>query len=167
MIQNRPMVMAVIFLLSLRRSFICAVRIYGIVLLCVALATSAKAEGETLYGALIVATNVEHPTPPPEELRSQAASLHTVFGYNEFRLLGQKRKLVSKGTEDWLVPSREFFLRVDTKNPISGGYALGLELLKEDRVIVEADVKLNRDRPLFIRGPLVGQGQLIILLMVL
>ena len=161
------MVMAVIFLLSLRRSVMCAARVCGLLLLCVGLAASAKAEGETLYGALIVATNVEHPPPPPDELRSQAESLHTVFGYNEFRLLGQKRKLVSKGTEDWLVPSRQFFLRVDTKNPVAGGYALGLELLKEDRVIVEADVKLNRDRPLFIRGPLVGQGQLIILLMVL
>ena len=114
-----------------------------------------------------MATNAEHPASPPEEIRGQASSLHAVFGYNEFRMLGQKSKFVAKGTEDWLVPSRQFFLRVDTKNAVAGGYALGLELRKEDRVIVEADVKLNRERPLFIRGPFVGQGQLIILLMVL
>ncbi len=125
------------------------------------------AEGDTLYGALIMATNAEHPALPPEELRTQAGNLHTVFGYNEFRVLGQKRKVVAKGPEDWLVPSRQFFLRVDTKSPTAGGYALELELLKEDQVIVEAEVKLNRERPLFIRGPFVGQGQLIILLMVL
>ena len=135
--------------------------------LCVAGAASARAQGSTLYGALIMATKAEHPTPPPEELRTQATSLQTVFGYNQFRVLGQKRESVKKGPEDWLVPSRQFFLRVDTKNPIPGGYALGLELLKEDRVIVDADVKLNRERPLFISGPFVGQGQLIILLMVL
>ena len=129
--------------------------------------TRARADGDTLYGALIVATNVEHPAPPSEELQGQAANLHAVFGYNEFRVLGQKRKNVTKGLEDWLVPSRQFFLRVDTKGLLPGGYLLGLELLKEDRVIVEADVKLNRERPLFIRGPFVGQGQLIILLMVL
>lgn len=130
-------------------------------------AISAKAQSDTLYGALILATNAEHPAPTPEELRSQAGSLRTVFGYNEFRVLGHKREQIQKGTEDWLVPSRQFFLRVDTKNPVPGGYALGLELLKDDHVIVDADVKLNRERPLFIRGPFVGQGQLIIVLMVL
>ncbi len=127
----------------------------------------AQAQEDTLYGALILATNADHPPPPPEELRTQAANLRAVFGYNEFRVLGRKRKVVTKGTEDWLVPSRQFFLRVDTKNPVAGGYALGLKLLDEDRVLVEAEVKLNRERPLFIRGPFVGQGQLIILLMVL
>ena len=65
------------------------------------------------------------------------------------------------------MPSRQFFLRVDTKNPLPGGYALGLTLLRENRVLVQADVKLCRDQPLFIRGPFVGQGQLLILLMVL
>lgn len=138
-----------------------------LVLLGLAGAGSAQAQDETLYGALILATKVDYPAPPPEELRGQAASLRTVFGYNEFRVLGHRRESVKKGTEDWLVPSRQFFLRVDTKNPVTGGYLLGLELLKEDRVIVQADVKLNRERPLFISGPLVGQGQLIILLMVL
>ena len=130
-------------------------------------ASTARAEGETLYGALIMATNVEHPSQPPEELRSQAANLHTIFGYNEFRVLGNKRKPVTKVPEDWLVPSKQFFLRVDTKNPVPGGYVFGLELLKDDHPIVEANVRLNRERPLFISGPFVGRGQLIILLMVL
>ena len=130
-------------------------------------ARSAQAEGDVLYGALILATKVEHPAAPPEELRTQAANLQTVFGYNQFRLLGQKRKTVETGTEDWLVSSRKFFLRVDTKNPVENGYALGLELLRDDRPIVSADVNLNRQRPLYIRGPFVGEGQLLILLMVL
>ena len=128
---------------------------------------SASAQGDVLYGALILATKSDHPHPPPEELRTQADNLKTVFGYDEFRLLGQKKKAVPKGSEDWLVPSRRFFLRVDTKNPVPGGYLLGLELKRENSVLVHADVKLSRDQPLFIRGPFVGQGQLIILLMVL
>ncbi len=127
----------------------------------------ASAQGDVLYGALILATNAEHPEAPPEEVRAQAANLHTVFGYNQFRLLGQKRKAVPNGTEDWLVSSPQFFLRVDTKGPVPGGYALNLKLLKENKVLVESDTDLQRDRPLFIRGPFVGQGQLIILLLVL
>ena len=128
---------------------------------------AAHAEGDVLYGALIMATKVEHPTPPPEELHTQAASLQAVFGYNQFRLLGQKREAVTRGTEDWLVPSKQFFLRVDTKNPVPDGYLLGLELKREDRTIVSADVNLSRKRPLYIRGPFVGEGQLLILLTVL
>lgn len=130
-------------------------------------APAARPSGDVLWGALVLATNAEHPTPPPEELRSQAANLHTVFGYNQFRLLGQKRKEVPTGTEDWLVSSRQFFLRVDTKNPLPGGYAVGLQLVKENKVLVEAETKLERDRPLFIRGPFVEKGQLLIVLMVL
>ena len=128
---------------------------------------TAFAQGDTLYGALIMATNSDHPRPPPEELRTQVENLKAVFGYSEFQLLGQKRKVVPTGKEDWLVSSRQFFLRVDTKNPVRGGYALGLELRRENAVLVQADVELRRDQPLFIRGPFVGQGQLLILLMVL
>jgi hypothetical protein len=127
----------------------------------------ACAEGDTLYGALIVATNAEHPSEAPPEIRDQAENLRAVFGYNQFRLLGHDRKAVPTGTEDWLVTSPKFFLRVDTKTPLPGGYTLGLQLLQEKRVLANAEVKLKRNSPLFIRGPLVGEGQLIILLMVL
>lgn len=125
------------------------------------------AQGDALWGALIMATNSEHPAPPPIELGPQAANLHMVFGYNQFRLLGQKRKEVPSGREDWLVSSRQFFLRVDTKKPIPGIYDVGLQLVKENKVLVEANVRLEPGRPLFIRGPFVGKGQLIIVMMVL
>lgn len=126
--------------------------------------TAARAQGDTLYGALVMASNVEHPAEPPPEIRPELENLRAVFGYNEFVTLGQTRKPVLDGTEDWLVSSPKFFLRVDTKNPAPGGYALALQLFREDRVIARAKVRLARDSPLFIRGPMVARGQLIILL---
>ena len=138
-----------------------------LVFLVVTSVPEAHAEGDTLYGALILATNNDdHPAPVPPELAKQAANLENVFGYNEFRLVGQKHQPLTTATEDWLVSGHQFFLKINTKNPVMGGYALAVQLLKENRVLVEADVKLSRERPLFIRGPFVGQGQLIILLMV-
>ena len=89
------------------------------------------------------------------------------MGYNEFHLLGEKRKAINTGQEDLFVPCREFILSVDTRSPITGGYALLLKLRDDNRVFVEANVKLKRDHPLFIRGPFVGDGQILILLTVL
>lgn len=138
-----------------------------VIFLAVAPVRKAWAEGDTLFGALIMATNNDdHPAPVPPELAKQAANLESVFGYNEFRLVGQKHQPLTTATEDWLVSGHRFFLKINTKNPVMGGYALAVQLLKENRVLVDADVKLSRERPLFIRGPFVGQGQLIILLMV-
>lgn len=125
------------------------------------------ASRDVLYGALVLATKSDHPQPTPDALKPQAENLQKIFGYNDFQLLGEKKKDINTGQEDWLVPSREFILRVDTKNPIADGYALALQLLEEDRVIVDASVKLKRDHPLFIRGPFVGDGQILILLTVL
>ncbi len=122
---------------------------------------------DVLYGALVMATRSEHPQAAPEALRTQADNLQKIFGYNEFRLLGEKKKAINTGQEDWLVPSRDFILSVDTRNPITDGYALFLKLRDDNRVFVEANVKLKRDHPLFIRGPFVGDGQILILLTVL
>ena len=125
------------------------------------------ANRDVLYGALVLATKSEHPQPTPEALRPQADNLRRIFGYNDFRLLAEKKKAINTGQEDWLMPSQQFILRVDTQSPIAEGYALGLKLVEEDRVIVEANVKLKHEHPLFIRGPFIGDGQILILLTVL
>lgn len=124
---------------------------------------------DTLYGALILATNdPADPTELPPTLRPLAQQLGA-FGYTHFRLLGEKTKAVPTGTEDWLVPSRQFYLRVDTKSrlPDGSGYRLGLQLLQHDRLLREVDYTLRREHPLFIRGPMLGAGQLVVLLAVM
>ena len=125
------------------------------------------ASRDVVYGALVMATKSEHPQPTPEALLPQADNLRKIFGYNEFRLLAEKKKAINTGQEDWEVPGRQFILRVDTQSAIADGYALGLKLVEEDRVIVEANVKLKHEHPLFIRGPFIGEGQILILLTVL
>ena len=122
---------------------------------------------DVLYGALVMATRSEHPQATPKALLPQAENLQKIFGYNEFHLLGEKKKAINTGQEDLFVPSRDFVLSVDTRSPIPDGYTLLLKLRDADRVFVEANVKLKRDHPLFIRGPFVGDGQILILLTVL
>ena len=125
---------------------------------------------DVLYGALILATRSDDPQPAelPPVLRPLAKQLG-VFGYNHFQVLGEKQAAVPTGTEDWLVPSRQFFVRVDTQTrlPEGNGYQLNLQLFQHDRPLTTVDCRLRRERPLFIRGPMVGAGQLIILLRVM
>ena len=122
---------------------------------------------DVVYGALVFATKSEHPQPVPDAIKPQADSLQRIFGYNEFRLLSEKKKAVNTGQEDLLVLSRQLILHVDALRAIADGYTLALALQEEDRPVVKADVRLKRDHPLFIRGPFVGNGQILILLTVL
>lgn len=85
-------------------------------------------DSDVLYGALVLATKSEHPQPTPEALKGEAEDMQKIFGYNEFQLLGEKKKAVPTGQEDWLVASRQFILNVDTQKKIAGGYALALQL---------------------------------------
>lgn len=131
-----------------------------------AAAPDGRAQGDTLYGALVMASNAERPAEPPLEIQPELENLRGVFGYNQFVILGQKCQTLTQGTEDWLVSSPKFFLRVDTRNPVPGGYAVGLQLFREKRMLAQARLNLTRGSPLFIRGPMVAKGQLVILLKV-
>ncbi len=100
----------------------------------------------------------------PAALTGREKQLQKIFGYRHFQLVGQAQGLIKTGEEDWLVPSNQFYLKVDAKRPIPEGYLINLQLWQGTKQLVETDVKLSRTTPLYIRGPQVGEGQLIIAL---
>lgn len=107
------------------------------------------------------------PQPPaklPPALMGREKQIARIFGYKGLRVIGQAQQKIKTGEEDWLVPSKRFYVKIDTKNPIPNGYLVGLQLYQDDNLLVEASVKLARGHPLYIRGPQVGNGQLIIAL---
>ena len=71
------------------------------------------------------------------------------------------------GSEDWLAQSKYFSLHVDSKQGNDKtGYVLDLKLFRENNLLLETETKLTKESPLVIRGPQVGDGQLILLLVV-
>ena len=137
----------------------------------VALITAPLARADdVIWGGLILAENPSKdaapktPTKWPAALAGREKQISRIFGYKELNVIGQAQQTIKTGEEDWLVPSKRFYLKVDTKNPIPHGYLLALELYQEDKLLVEATIKLARGNPLYIRGPQVGSGQLIIAL---
>jgi hypothetical protein len=129
-------------------------------------AAAASQAAEKVWSGLVMAENVTQPQPIPSELIRIEALLKKFFGYNEFQVIGQSQKTLKTGQEDWLATSRFFGLQVDARGETQGGYVLNLKLYKEKELLLETETKLSKRSPLVIKGPQVGGGQLLLVLVV-
>ena len=121
---------------------------------------------ETVWSGLVIAENVPQPAAMPTELAPIQQTLKHFFGYNQFQVIGQSSKTLKTGEEDWLAASKYFSLQVDARGQTPAGYELNLKLWKEKEVLLETETKLSKRSPLVIKGPQVGGGQLLLVLVV-
>ena len=126
---------------------------------------SARAS-QMVWSGLVIANNVAQPDEIPPELNRIEGELKALFGYNQFKVIGQSRKTLVTGSEDWLASSKYFSLHVDSKGETDAGYLLKLNLFQEKNMLLETEAKLSKASPLVIKGPLVGDGQLLLVLVV-
>jgi opacity protein-like surface antigen len=129
-------------------------------------AAAASQAAEKVWSGLVMAENVTQPQPIPSELTRIEGLLKRFFGYNEFQVIGQSQKTLKTGQEDWLATSKFFGLHVDARGETQGGYVLNLKLYKEKELLLETEAKLSKRSPLVIKGPQVGGGQLLLVLVV-
>jgi hypothetical protein len=129
-------------------------------------ATSELHGAQTVWSGLVIAENVAQPQPIPSELTRIEGSLKKFFGYNQFQVIGQSQKILETGQEDWLATSKFFGLHVDARGESEAGYLLNLKLYKEKQLLLETDAKLSKRSPLVIKGPQIGSGQLLLVLVV-
>jgi len=128
-------------------------------------AVSAHA-AHAVWSGLVIAENVPQPAAIPPELTKFEQTLKDLFGYNQFELIGQSNKTLKTGEEDWLASSKYFSLHCDARGENDAGYSLNLKLYKEKEILLETDANLSRSSPLVIKGPQVGNGQLLLVLVV-
>jgi hypothetical protein len=136
------------------------------VLLLTMTAAHTSQAAEKVWSGLVMAENVTQPQPIPSELTRIEGLLKRFFGYNEFQVIGQSQKTLKTGQEDWLATSKFFGLHVDARGETQGGYILNLKLYKEKELLLETEAKLSKRSPLVIKGPQVGGGQLLLVLIV-
>src|SRR5438128_11756745 len=129
-------------------------------------ATGSLHAAHTVWSGLVIAENVAQPAPIPPELIRIEQTLKELFGYNQFQVIGQSRKSLKTGEEDWLASSKYFALHVDSRGETEAGYVLNLKLYKQKELLLETDTKLSKRSPLVIKGPQVGGGQLLLVLVV-
>lgn len=129
-------------------------------------AASGVEAAETVWSGLVIAENAAQPQPTSPELTRIEGSLKKFFGYNQFKVIGQSQKRLKTGQEDWLATSKFFGLHVDAQGETEAGYVLNLKLYKEKELLLETDAKLSKRSPLVIKGPQVGSGQLLLVLVI-
>jgi hypothetical protein len=122
---------------------------------------------ETVWSGLVIATNAKKPQPVSPDLVYLEETLKDWFGYNQFEVIGQSRAVLVTGSEDWLAQSKYFSLHIDSKEGNDkGGYRVNLKLFQEKNLLLEWEAKLSKGRPIIVKGPQVGDGQLLLLLVV-
>jgi hypothetical protein len=132
------------------------------------------AKDGSVWGALIYATNekgtaqaAKAEAAVAENCPNLAKRLGQVFPYSHFELLGEHTQVVFREYESWVVPSKDVFLKVDSKGAaIDGGLNLHVQFWQGQQVLVKTDTVLQPNSPLFIGGPKWRDGQLIFVLMV-
>lgn len=123
-----------------------------------------------VWGALIFATNdggqlAEEKEKIPAHLPRLNERLSKVFPFKHFEILGQHQQDIFREYESWVVPSRDLFIKIDSKGPTdNGGINLHLQVWREQQVLVKSDAVLKKDSPLFIGGPAWKGGRLIFVL---
>jgi hypothetical protein len=132
----------------------------------VAVCLTANASAETVWTALVMANNRAEPTPIPAELNSLQGTLKRFFNYNQYQVIGQSRQQLVTGEEDWQASSKFFSLHLQAKPPSKSPYRLNLQLFQQQKLLLETEANLSKRSPLVIRGPQVGDGQLVLLLVV-
>ena len=136
------------------------------VVVLISTATPGLRGAQNVWSGLVIAENIAQPKPIPSELTRIEGSLKKFFGYNQFQVIGQSQKTLKTGQEDWLATSKFFALHVDARGESDAGYVLNLKLYKEKELLLETDAKLSKRSPLVIKGPQVGSGQLLLVLIV-
>jgi hypothetical protein len=124
----------------------------------------AWAEGDRIWAALILATKENPPAATPAALEKFAGPIKRIFGYNSLYLLGERKRDLFFGGEEWLVPTKDFFFKVECLSQGVASYTLRIELYHEKSLLMTTEAKLAKDAPIYIRGPAWGRGQLIFLL---
>src|SRR5262245_13938068 len=115
------------------------------------------ATGDRIWSAVALATVELSAAPVPNPLKEIAPEINEIFGYNSLDLLGEKKRDLSSGGKEWLIPTKEFFFKVECLSQELTSYLLRIQLYRNQNLLVTTEANLAKDAPLYIRGPQWGR----------
>lgn len=127
-------------------------------------ATVIRADGILWAGLFLADPKCEKP-PRNEKIARLVDRLRKAFPENSFTLIGETEQAVLSEYECWVVPSRDLFLKIDSKGVCDSGDGvhLHLQLWQKKNVLLKTDAILRR-RPLFIECPKWRHGRVVMVL---
>ena len=117
--------------------------------------------GGEIWTCVLLATNETAPKALPRWLAPFSERLRKIFGYNQFEVIGRHVEKMATSDGQWFVPTRQFFLEVQTRQSRERFCRLRFTLWHDKRMILETEARVMPGSPLFVRGPQYGRGQLI------
>lgn len=136
----------------------------AVLLFITALTRADAAAGDRIWSAVALATVEPSAAPVPTALERLAPTIKEIFGYTSLYLLGEKKRNLLRDSEEWLIPTKEFFFKIQCLSQEPTSYLLRIELYSDKNLLVTAEAKLAKEAPLYIRGPQWGRGLLIFVL---
>jgi hypothetical protein len=128
--------------------------------------------GESVWGCLLYASNErgaeKTPAQIPVRIRGYDERLEKLLGYASLQTLGQGETVVEPNSPASIVFHGNIRIELTGLIRESGEHFLvGLKLFHGDHQLIETQAKVTRGSPLFIRGPLWREGQLVVAVVVI
>ena len=127
-------------------------------------------QGE-LWGAVIVgALENDDSRETNPELQEFQEQLHKIFGYDRFRIAGEIKEPLTNN--DFEVKTKHFSMALNyirSKEPKKGEprvHEFFLTLYQKDQLIVKAEVEATTGTPFYVRGPVWGSKEIILMILV-
>jgi len=142
-----------------------SVRFLALLLAFSAWGVGASRAEEKVWVGLYLAEN--GPPPPgtvlaPEKLGHR---LRVVFGFKHYELIQAQEIELGNEWEQWFVPRRDFFIRVEPLVRRDGEpRRIDYEIYKDGFIIAKGKYQPKKETPLFINGPDFHDGRLIFVL---
>ena len=140
-------------------------RVLALLIAFLGLSLGKSVADEKVWVGLYVAENT--PPPPgasvaPEKLDRR---LHAVFGFSYYELVKEEQIEMTHEWEQWSVPRKDFFIRVEPLPRQPGGPRfVDYEIFKDGFSVAKGSYEPHPETPLFISGPDYKHGRLIFVL---
>ena len=121
--------------------------------------------GEKISVALYLAEN--SPPPPTAVLAPEALGerLYDVFGFKYYKLVKAGEIQLGREWEQWVVPRKDFFMRlVPLPRQPGEPRLIDYEIYKDGFIVAKGRYEPREGTPLFINGPDFNQGRFIFVL---
>ena len=126
-------------------------------------ALSSARAAEKLWGCLLYASSEKTSPDVPKWLKNYNERLTKIIGYTGVRSLGQTE--ISVQTDKPAIINLRGNMRIQLNSCVregNGRFLVNLRLFQGERQLIETQARVSKDSPLFFRGPLWRNGQLIV-----